>query len=74
MYIVTCNDYCTYEGSEHATSLLKSEIYTFNDVCQQILINQIVMNFIACELRVIHKFFYKLEFLTDGAYCGDDAG
>lgn len=55
MYIVTCNDidYCTYEGSEHATSLLKYEIYTFNDVCQQILINQIVMNFIAYEFRVI---------------------
>lgn len=49
MYIVTCNDYCTYEGSEHATSLLKYEIYTFNDVCQQILINQIDMNFIAYE-------------------------
>lgn len=53
VYIVTCNDYCTYEGSEHATSLLKYEIYTFNDVCQQILINQIVMNFIAYEFRVI---------------------
>lgn len=54
MYIVTCNDYCTYEGSEHATSLLKYEIYTFNDViCQQILIKQIVMNFIAYEFRVI---------------------
>lgn len=51
--VVTCNDYCTYEGSEHATSLLKYEIYTFNDVCQQILINQIVMNFIAYEFRVI---------------------
>lgn len=53
MYIVTCNDYCTYEGSEHATSLLEYEITTFNDVCQQILINQIVMNFIAYEFRVI---------------------
>lgn len=32
------------------------------------------MNFIAYEFRVIQSFFLKLEFLTDGAYCGDDAG
>lgn len=61
-----------YGRSELATSLLKYETYTFNDVCQQILINSNLMNFIVYELNYV--IFFKLEFLTDGAYCGDDAG